>query len=238
MTAENGQTNKVLAALSRIDPVCVERHTKLVQLGDGDVLYEPGDDITNLYFPETAIISLQVVWEDGLAIEAANTGTEGVVGLGGLLSGDVSFSRQLVQVAGSARILSRRWFLDAMQDNPEMRALFAAHADAFVAQILQSAACNATHSVEERFARWLLTCLDRLPSVPEIPMTHEIFASMLGVRRPTVTLVARTLQSAGLISYRRGKVRIIDQTGLKDLTCSCYETIKTNYDRMFSQKFR
>src|SRR5262249_47060797 len=169
-------------------------HVQTISLEDKRVLYEPGDPITHLYFPHSSVVSLIVLSENGSALEAATIGREGVVGLGGLMSGDVSFSRQVVQLPGAAAQIARKPFLEMLAANPTLRPLFAAHSDVFAAQILQSVACNASHTAEERLARWLLTCLDRIDT-DRMALTQEFIAAMLGVRRPTVSLVACTLQA-------------------------------------------
>jgi CRP-like cAMP-binding protein len=208
-------------------------HVQNVSLEDKRVLYEPGDPITHIYFPHTSVVSLIVLSENGSAVEAATIGREGVVGLGGLVSGDVSFSRQVVQLAGTAAQIARKPFLEVLDGSPDLRKLFAAHSDVFAAQILQSVACNASHTAEERLARWLLTCLDRVDA-DQMALTQEFIAAMLGVRRPTVSLVACTLQAAGLISYRRGQIKVLDRSGLEEVACPCYRIIRRNYERQFS----
>jgi len=209
------------------------QHAQAISLADKRVLYEPGDPITHVFFPHGGVVSLLVLSESGSALEAATIGKEGVVGLGGLMSGDVSFTRQVVQLPGAATQIARKPFLEALDESRTLRTLFAAHSDAFAAQMLQSVACTASHTAEERLARWLLTCLDRIDS-DGMALTQEFIASMLGVRRPTVSLVACTLQAAGLISYRRGQIKVLDRAGLQEVACPCYGIIKRNYERLFA----
>lgn len=193
------------------------------------VLFEPDQPITHVYFPLTGIFSLMVLGAEGADVEAATIGNEGVAGLGGLLSGDVSFSRQVVQLGGQAVRIARAPFLAAANQSRRMRGLLAAHADAFTGQLMQSAACNARHDVEQRLARWLLTMADRSGET-SLHFTHHAVAEMLGVQRPTVTLAARMMQSAGLIDSRRGTWTIIDRPGLTDIACECYQIIRRAYD--------
>ena len=193
------------------------------------VLFQPNEPITHVYFPLTGIVSLIVVGEDGADVEVATVGNEGIVGLGGLLAGDASFSRQVVQLGGRAVCIARAPFLAAVNQSRRMRGLLAAHADAFTAQLMQSAACNARHDVEQRLARWLMTVADRSGQT-SLPFTHHAVAEMLGVQRPTVTLSARMMQSAGLIDYRRGTLTIVDRSGLTDVACECYGIIRRAYD--------
>jgi len=223
------EQNRLLALLAEGDLNPLVAGMQAVALEPPTVLYEPGAPITHVYFPLTGIVSLIVAGEDGGDVEAATIGNEGIVGLGGLLSGDVSFSRQVVQMAGTGIRIARAPFLEAVNQRIRMRALLAAHADAFTAQLMQSAACNARHDVEQRLARWLLTLSDRSGKT-ELPFTHHMVAEMLGVQRPTVTLAARMLQTAGLIDYRRGTLMILDSSSLMDAACECYGIIRKTYD--------
>lgn len=198
-------------------------------LTPASILFEAGQPIGHVVFPLTGIVSLIVTSEDGSDVEVATIGNEGVVGLGGLLAGDVSFSRQVVQLAGQAVRIARDPFLAVTNQNASMRNVLAAHADAFTSQLLQSAACNTRHDAEQRLARWMLTLADR-SGEDTLPFTHHHIAEMLGVRRPTVTLAARIMQSAGLIEYRRGVVTLLDRPGLVEVACECYDVIRHSYD--------
>jgi CRP-like cAMP-binding protein len=195
----------------------------------GSVLFDANQPIDQVYFPLTGIVSLLVVGEDGMDVEAATVGNEGVVGLGGLLAGDVSFSRQTVHLAGQAVRIYREPFLAAVHQSRRMRRVLAAHTDAFTSQLMQSSACNARHDAEQRLARWLLTMADR-SGQDSLPFTHYAVAEMLGVQRPTVTLAARMLQSAGLIHWKRGTLTILDRSGLAAAACECYSIIRNAYD--------
>jgi CRP-like cAMP-binding protein len=233
LAPQHGGKNRLLALAELKDGAALLQHTQTVTLADRHVLYEPGDTITHVFFPHTGVVSLLVLSESGSVLEGATIGREGVVGLGGLMSGDVSFTRQVVQLPGAAVQVARKPFLDALEQSPALRLLFAAHSDAFTAQILQSVACTASHTAEERLARWLLTSLDRIDA-DSMALTQEFIAAMLGVRRPTVSLVACTLQAAGLISYRRGQIKVLDRAGLEQVACPCYGIIKRNYERLFT----
>jgi CRP-like cAMP-binding protein len=193
------------------------------------VIFEPGQPITHVYFPLTGIVSLIVVDGDGPGVEAAAIGSEGIVGLGGLLAGDVSFTRQIVKLAGDSVGIARAAFLGAVNESRRLRAQLAAHADAFTAQLIQLTACNAQHSTEQRLARWLLTTSDR-SGKNSLPATHHALAEMLGVQRPTVTLAARMMQMEGLIDYRRGVMSIVDRQRLTAAACECYRIIRRAYD--------
>jgi CRP-like cAMP-binding protein len=223
------EQNRLLALLAGGDLRQLMADMREVRLEPRLVLFEPLQPITHVYFPLTGIVSLMVVGGDGAAIEAATIGNEGVVGLGGLLAGDVSFSRQIVRLGGQAVRIARAPFLSAANQSHRMRGLLAAHADAFTGQLMQSVACNAHHDAEQRLARWLLTVADR-SGLSSLPFTHFAVAEFLGVQRPTVTLSARMLQSAGLIDCRRGTLTIVDRSGLKDIACECYQIVRQAYD--------
>lgn len=221
--------NRLLALLADGDLRPLAPSIENITLEASAVLYEPSAPITHVYFPLSGIVSLVVAGTDGEDMEAATIGNEGVVGLGGLLAGDVSFSRQVVQMPGDAVRVARAPFLKVVDQSARMRRLLAAHADAFTSQLMQSAACNARHDAEQRLARWLLTVTDR-SGLGTLPFTQSAIAEMLGVQRPTVTLAMRMMQSAGLIDPRRGSVAVLDRPGLMDIACECYEIIRRRYD--------
>lgn len=228
-------SNRLLAAMAAADAERLRPHLDLVTLEQGQILFQADEPITDVYFPHDCVISLQVLGSDGTVVEAATIGNEGVVGLGGLLANDVSFTRQLVQLRGRAARVPREAFLSAIGKSAALRGLLASHADAFAAQVLQTSACNAQHSTEERMARWLLMAFDRC-ATDRISLTHEDLAVAFGVRRPTVTLVVRSLQAAEIVETTRGTVMVIDRPGLEQISCECYQAIKKNYRRVFSQR--
>jgi CRP-like cAMP-binding protein len=223
------QQNRLLALLVDGDLRQLVPEMKELDLEPGAVLFEADQPIDHVYFPLTGIVSLLVVGEDGRDVEAATIGNEGVVGLGGLLAGDVSFSRQTVQLNGQAVGISREPFLAAVHQSRRMRRILAAHTDAFTSQLMQSAACNVRHDAEHRLARWLLTMADR-SGLGCLPFTHQVVAEMLGVQRPTITLAARMLQTVGLIHWTRGSLTILDRSGLAAAACECYNIIRDAYD--------
>ena len=163
------------------------------------------------------------------------TGRDGVVGAAAALNGRVSFNRAIVQISGQSLVCDLEDFKIVAKENPQMLSLIASHEQALFAQAQQSAACNATHNLESRLARWLLRAAD-LRGGDELHLTQEYIAEMLGVRRTSVTVVARTLQQAGMIKYTRGRIKIMDHAALHDTACECYETVKLNYDAMFDPK--
>jgi CRP-like cAMP-binding protein len=227
------QQNRLLASLAESDLQQITPEMEDVELRSGIVVFEPGAPITHVYFPLTGIVALLVMGEDGSGTEIAAIGNEGLVGIGGLLAGDVSFTRQVVQLPGTAVRVARAPFLAAVNQSWRLRSRLAAQADAFTAQLMQSAACNASHSAEQRLARWLLTTSDR-SGQDALPFTHHAIAEMLAVQRPTITLVVRMMQSAGLIESRRGLTTIVDRAALSSFCCQCYRIIRRAYDQVLT----
>ena len=170
------------------------------------------------------------VFEDGTTAEMATVGREGMVGIGILLGGEHALSRYVVSVSGFAHAIEASRLRSALRTSPELRAACETYAQAFVAHLLQNVACNAAHRVEQRCARWLLMCADQTEK-DTFELTQEYLAEMLGVRRSTVTVVAGTLQQAGLIHYRRGAIAILDRPGLEATVCECYRIVRNGYER-------
>jgi CRP-like cAMP-binding protein len=231
ITARMRDGNKLLAAMKAPDLDRLMPHLEEVALARGHVLYEPGQSIRRVYFPHDGFVSLVIVSDDGPGIETATIGYEGVVGLPLIMNQRISPSQAIVQVSGSASVMAVDALNRAMNDSASLRTLLGAYAQAFLAQIFQAVACNALHSTEERLAKWLLMSSDRVRS-RGVPLTHEFIAEMLGVGRPTVSLVARTLQNAGLIQYRRGSITILDRPGLEEVSCSCYGIVCRAFEQL------
>jgi CRP-like cAMP-binding protein len=195
-----------------------------------EVLYNVGDEIDFLYFPNGSVISLVTEMEDGRMVEAGTVGLEGIVGLQRFLGAHNSAHRVVVQVPGKAARMPSNRLETLLSNAPVLRARFAHFADAMMVMMSQSAACIALHPVHERCARWLLHTADRTGS-NSFRLTHEFLAAMLGVHRPTVTIAAGMLQQAGLIEYHRGRVEILDQRGLLAASCECYGVITRSFER-------
>jgi CRP-like cAMP-binding protein len=169
----------------------------------------------------------------GEIIEIAMIGRESVLGASVAINGGVFLNRAIVQVAGAATVIEARHIREVAERSPSFRATFMKHEQVLLAQSQQSAACNALHALEARLARWLLRARDSLNS-DDIALTQEFVAQMLGVRRTSVSLVANTLQKAGLIQYKRGRVRILNLEGLCECACECYATVKSISDRLIA----
>ena len=230
-TLTDPRQNQLLAVLP---PEVWERWLPLldpVDLPLGAVLYEPGVLMTHVYFPVDAIVSLLYVMKDGASAEIAVVGNEGVVGVSVFMGGDTTSSRAVVQSAGLC------WRMLALQMKQEfhladsVRNVMLRYTQALITQMAQTAVCNRHHSLDQQLCRWLLLSLDRLPG-PELLMTQELIANMLGVRREGVTEAATRLQRAGLIRYRRGHITVLDRDGLEQRTCECYAVVKKEYDRL------
>ncbi len=228
--------NKLLASLGPEDLDALARHLTPVTLEKGALLYEPGDEIDLVYFPHNAVVSLMTLMQSGEAIESATVGREGAVGFSAGVFPRRSLSRIIVQVGGEASRIPAVQLHQTCHASEALRLLIDRHAEALFSHAIQSVACNALHSVEARFCRWLLSCHDRIDS-DRVSLTQEFLADMLGVQRTTVTVVARTLQAAGLIRYSRGVVDILDRAGLEAITCECYGAVRRNYERLLPQPF-
>jgi CRP-like cAMP-binding protein len=225
--------NHLLASLPSADFELLRPHLKQIELAHETVLFEAGDTVTHIYFPHSGVISLVVELADGQMIEAAMIGRDSLVGGSSALDGNIALNKGIVQIPGAASVLTVDRLRKAAEASVSFRTTLIRHEQVLLVQAQQSAACNASHAVEARLARWLLRSRD-LSGADILELTQEFLAQMLGVRRTSVTLVARTLQQAGLIKYRRGKVQITDLEGLRETSCECYGTVKEQYDRLLN----
>jgi CRP-like cAMP-binding protein len=228
--------NRLLASLAPDDRALLTAAIVDVDLEKGRLLFDPGDPIESIYFPHDCVISLMTLMESGAAIESATIGREGALGLMAAIAPRQSLSRAIVQVAGRAGRIGVGPLAEAASRSPALRQLIDRHNDALFGHAIQSVACNALHSVEARFCRWLLSCHDRIDS-DTIGLTQEFLADMLGVQRTTVTAVAGALQARGLIRYRRGIVDILDRPGLEAMACECYGAVRKIYERLLPVSF-
>ena len=228
-------SNQLLAAL----PVeAIERwrhHLELVEFHLGQVLYESGSTQSHVYFPSTAIVSLLYVTENGQSAEIAMVGNEGVVGIALFMGGETTPNRAVVQSAGLGYRLTAQAIKSEFSGSAPVLHLLLRYTQALITQMAQTAACNRHHSVDQQLCRWLLLSLDRLQG-NELTMTQELIANMLGVRREGVTEAALKLQRAGLISYSRGQVKVLNRPGLELRTCECYAVVKAEYARLLPNR--
>lgn len=224
--------SNLLAALRESDRAAIEPYLQPVTLDEGHVIYEPGDNVQHAYFPrKAALAAFLVLMEDGEAIESAMVGREGAVG--GIVSNGrlPAFARCMVMHGGEFfRIPSRT--LEAVKlQSPQMSHLFSRYADCLVAQIFQSAACNARHSIEQRAAKWLTAALDRTGGY-EIRLTQAQLGALLGVGRSYVTRIVARIKAEGIISTRRGGIHVNDRARLDRMSCDCNRMVANHFDRV------
>jgi CRP-like cAMP-binding protein len=229
MNQSAAPSNLLLASLAAEDYSLLRPHLTQVRLKQQTVLQEPGAPIEQIYFPLDGMVSLVALLKTGEEIEIAAVGREGAIGTKIGLQPQLAFAKAIVQLPGSALRISLAKFQDAARDSLAITHLSTCANDVVVANLQQSAACNAVHPIEARLARWLLHARDRFET-DALPLTQEFIAMMLAVRRTTVSLAAHALQEAGLISYRRGKIEITDREALEARSCECYGAVRHNID--------
>ena len=225
--------NHLLAALPTAEFERLAPHLELVPMLLGETLYEPGGQLSHVYFPTTAIVSLLYVMESGSSAEIAGVGNEGVLGISLFMGGDTTPSSAVVQTAGHGYRLPGRLLKEEFNRAGLMQRLLLRYTQALLTQMCQTAACNRHHSIEQQLCRWLLLTLDRLPS-QELVMTQELVAGALGVRREGITEAAGKLQRAGFIRYRRGHISVLERSGLEAGACECYAVVKREFTRLLS----
>jgi CRP-like cAMP-binding protein len=229
------RNNFLLAALPDPEWRRWQRLLEKVEMPLGEVLYESGATLTHVYFPTTSIVSLLYVMENGASAEIAVVGNEGLVGVALFMGGESTPSRAVVQSAGHGFRLKAQWMKDEFNRAGPVLHLLLRYTQALITQMSQTAVCNRHHSLDQQLCRWLLLSLDRLRG-DELVMTQELISNMLGVRREGVTESANKLQQAGLISYARGRITVLDRAGLEKRTCECYAVVKREYDRLLPEK--
>lgn len=224
--------NRLLASLSDADYASIAPGLTQIPMSLRQRLQEAQSEIRHVFFPNGGMASVTDVTSDGAMVEVAAVGDEGFVNVEAVLGADIAGRQALVQVPnGSLHTLSLADFHSAVEGSKTFRDAMHRYARGFLATVTQSASCLALHPVQERFCRWLLTAHDRV-RVEQFPISHEFLAMMLGVSRPTVTIVAGTLQKAGLIQYVHGRMTIVDRTMLEASSCECYGTLRTEYKRL------
>jgi CRP-like cAMP-binding protein len=220
----------MLASLSQADFELIRPHLRSIDLKSQTVLARTGEAVTHVHFPHVGIISLVTRLLEGDSVEAAMVGRDTLFGAAAALDGGPSLNEAVVQATGTASILETAQLRRAAEQSATLRLTLFRHERAMTAQAMQSAACNVSHSVEARMSRWLLRARDLAGD--NLALTQEFLSQMLGVQRSSVSLVANTLQKAGLISFRRGHIRIVDVPGLLESSCECYAAVKAHYDRL------
>ena len=223
--------NRLLVALPRDEHDSLFPHLEKVSLPLRDILYEANGPIAHVFFPLNGVVSL-VIMDGGFTLEVGIIGNEGMVGTPVFLGSDRSPTRAIAQIPGDALRMEVKFFQKEMRRGGPLHSLVQRYTQTMINQISQSIVCNHRHSVKKRMCRWLLMSHDRV-GADEFPLTHEFLAQMLGVRRPTVTAVAGTLHKAGLISYHRGRITVLDRKGLKAGSCECYRRISEEFNCLF-----
>ena len=223
--------NRLLATLPQAERQRWWPALEPVEMPLGQVLYESGRTLSHVYVPTNAIVSLLYVMENGASAEIAVVGNEGIVGISLFMGGESTPSRAVVQSAGQGFRLEAQLMKDEFNRAGPVLHLLLRYTQALITQMAQTAVCNRHHSLDQQLCRWLLLSLDRLQG-SELVMTQELIANMLGVRREGVTEGALKLQQAGLIRYARGRISVLDRSGLEKRTCECYAVVKAEYDRL------
>ncbi|MDP9010062.1 MAG: Crp/Fnr family transcriptional regulator [Pseudomonadota bacterium] len=227
--------NQLLAALPAAELQRWLPHLEHVDMPLGQVLYEPGVTLSHVYFPTTAIVSLLYVMQNGESAEIAVVGNDGLVGVSLFMGGDSTSSRALVQSAGGAYRLTAQLMKSEFDRGGPVLHLFLRYTQALITQMVQTAACNRHHSLDQQLCRWLLLSLDRLQGT-EMVMTQALIAHMLGVPLKGATEGALKLQMAGLIDYAQGRIQVLDRDGLEKRTCECYAVVKKEYARLLPDR--
>jgi CRP-like cAMP-binding protein len=226
--------NRLLELLPNGERMRLEASTQRIAIKPHDMLHRPGETMRSVYFPLWGVISLMTPLEDGSAVETATIGNEGMVGIHAFLGGGaLGNSLAMGQVPGEALQMDADHFRAEVDGGGKLRQVMFAYSQALFAQISQGVACNGVHSIQDRCARWLLESHDRAGS-DQFMLTQELLSDMLGVRRPSVTVAARTLQQAGVIEYERGRITVLDRRALEEASCECYRVISGEYRRLVS----
>ena len=229
--------NRILAALPDTEYQRLLPHLKKIELRQGEILYNPGDRIQHVYFPNSGIISLVTLMKDGASVEVGVVGREGMLGIS-IVLGDNRFPNQaIVQIADGTMKLSANVLNEELKRGGELRNLLQRFILARLQQTSQAAACNSNHRVVERLAFWLLTCQDGVGS-SKLKLTQDFIAQMLGTRRAGVSEAAMTLQGLELIKYSRGEISILDRSGLEEFSCECYRIVREEFERLLGPNRR
>lgn len=233
LPADAGRRNRLLGALPQNEFSQLAPHFKEVPLERGKILQEQGEAIDSVYFPHSGMISVLAVMPEGETVETMTIGREGGVGLASGIGSQTALNRATVRLPGRATQVSVARWAAVAQQSQAVRGLIVGYNDLQLGQVQQAVACNALHDVEARLCRWLLEARDRVGS-DTLTLTQEFLAETLGVRRTTVTLIARMLQSAGFVHYRRGVVHLRDIVALEGGACECYRVVRGLTDRFLA----
>ena len=223
--------NDLLAGLPAADLATLAAALERVPMRLGDMLYEPGEQLRHAYFPCTAMVSLHYVTATGASAQTTGVGHEGMVGIALFMGGDTTSSSAVVHTGGYGWRLERQVLKQEFERGGPLKCLLLRYTQGLMAQIAQSVACYRHHNVEQQLSRWLVAAFDCM-APGELVMTQELLASLLGVRRESITQAAGNLQAMGLISYRRGHISVLDASGLRTCACECYGVVRAEMRRL------
>jgi CRP-like cAMP-binding protein len=224
--------NRLLAALPRDTVGRWEKHMRTVDLAHGQMLHLAGERITDVYFPLDCMISITVTTAEGRTAEAGAVGSREMVGINAFMGGhETNQTEYLAQIAGSALVMPTGPLLAEFDTVKAVRDVLLRYTQAYIAHLSQNVACNRLHVIDQRLARWIMECRDRLRS-DDLAITHEFLAQMLGVRRAGVSETAGRLEARGLIRTGRKRVHILDASALEAASCECYRVLRDEYDRL------
>lgn len=232
-TFQTAHLNRLLSALPAADYRRLAPALEFVNLTRGEILYDSGDEMPYVYFPISSIVSLIYTTADGATAEMGLIGRCGMVGVSVILGGRTTPHQAVAQIAGGAFRVKAKFIREELAGGGDLQRVLLCYTQSLLTQISQVAVCNRLHSFEQRMCRWLLFSHDCVMQ-DEIILTQEILSHLLGVRREGVTVTAGRLQDAGLISYARGHIQILDRQGLERNTCECYEVVKDEYERLLA----
>src|SRR3984893_408588 len=225
------EQNALLAALSAAECERLANDLELVPLTLGQVLYEAGQTMSHVYFPIDCIVSLLYVMKNGESAEIAIVGNEGVIGIALFMGGESTQSRGIVHNAGRAYRLKAQVLKDEFHSGGALSRLLLMFASALITQMVQTAACNRHHPVDQQLCRWMLLSLDRLPS-NQISMTNKLIGNMLGLDSTEVKQATGVLQKAVLINYDAGEIMVLNRPGVEKRSCECYDVVKKENGRL------
>jgi CRP-like cAMP-binding protein len=226
--------NALLAALPVAERARLAPELELVPLTLGQVLYESGETMSHAYFPTDCVISLLYVMKNGESAEIAIVGNEGMIGIALFMGGDSTMSRAIVQNAGHAYRLKAQILKDEFHKGSALSRALLMFGSALITQMVQTAACNRHHTVDQQLCRWMLLSLDRLPN-DRISMTPKLIGNMLGLGDVDVRSATDVLSEAGLIDYDQGEINVLDRAGVERRSCECYGVVKKESDRLLGQ---
>jgi CRP-like cAMP-binding protein len=229
--------NQLLASLLKLDHDRLVPRLHQVDLVQGDVIYSAGDNIETVYFPETAVVALLSALEDGSTTEVGLIGREGMVGLSVFLGGAVTRERAVVQINGSAMKMAAADLAQELRRGSPLQVQLLRYTRSFLALVTQSVICSQHHSLEARFARWLLMMRDYSES-NTLQLTHEMVAGMIGTRRAGVSMATRALRERGLIDNARGMIEIVNGEGLEDAACECYSIVREEFAQLHNNQLK